>query len=106
MVPRQETRTREVRYTTFKPTTETKQVEYTVMVPQTETKQATRQVCRMVPETRTRTVCEDQGHWEEQTAQPGCGDCGCRSQRTCRVWVPNQVTREVEYTVMRRQLED
>jgi hypothetical protein len=39
----------------------------------------------MVPVTMTRTVCEDQGHWEEipcQTAAPNCSSCTANEQKS------------------------
>jgi hypothetical protein len=106
-VPTYETRTQTVNYTVCRPVMTTQQREYTVMVPQTETRQATRPVCRMVPTTQTRTVCEDQGSWQQvvQTYKVGCGDCAQTCSRTCNVWAPKMVTREVEYTVMRPQID-
>ena len=77
-------------------------------VPQTETRQATRRVCHMVPVTETRTVCEDRGCWqvERQPYTVGCGECARTCYRTCTTWVPNVVTREVQCTVMRPQVEE
>lgn len=73
-----ETRTRTVNYTVCKPVTRDVEQQYTVNVPYTETRQGTRRVCEMVPVTMTRTVCEDQGHWENvpcQAAAPNCSNC-------------------------------
>ena len=77
MVP--ENRTRTVNVTVCKPVMETQTRQYSVLVPYTETRQGTRPVCRMVPVTVMRTVCEDQGHWEDvavQNCQPACAP-GC-----------------------------
>jgi hypothetical protein len=120
MVPQQKTRTET--YTVCKPVWETKTCEYTVMVPHCEKRQGTRTVCKMVPVTEKRTVCEDQGHWEE-VAYTGechvrhCGGCCSRCHRcvnecggcggTCRKWVSNVVKKEVEVTCMRpKQMEE
>ena len=64
MVP--QVRTKTVFCTVAKPVWEEKQVQYTVMVPQVETKQGVRRVCRCVPVTEKRTVCKDNGHWEDR----------------------------------------
>ncbi len=81
---------------------------YTVMVPYCETRQGTRQVCQMVPVTETRTVCEDQGHWEERPSTPApapCAPCApCAPVQNCRCWVPNVVQRQVQVTCMRPQM--
>lgn len=113
-----EKRTRTVNYTECRQTWQTKEVNYTVQVPYTEQRQATRRVCRMIPVEQTRTVCEDRGHWETVACETGCGGCdnGCNSgcntgcntgcgYRTARHWVPNVVTRQVTYTVMKPQVE-
>jgi hypothetical protein len=59
----------------------------------------------MVPETRTKTVCEDQGHWEERPCESACAPvkpCDpCAKVKTCKVWVPNIVEKEVEVTCMK-----
>jgi hypothetical protein len=90
----------------------------TVMVPCVEDR--TDKVCvwKCVPVTRTRQVCEDQGHWEERSVQVGSCNTGCYTCNHCntwcntcapvacapvtctqKVWVPNVVTKDVEYTV-------
>src|SRR6185436_11119818 len=96
-----------VNFTVCKPVMETVQKECTVMVPHTETRQSTRAVCKMVPVVQKRTVCEDQGSYQdvEQTYTVGCGCCAQQCTRTCKVWVPKMVTREVEYTCMKPQVE-
>jgi hypothetical protein len=103
-----ETRTRDINYTVRKPVMSTEQRQYTVMVPEQQTREATRRVCRMVPVQQTRTVCEDQGSWQEvpQTYTSGCGDCAQTYTCMRRCWVPKYVTREVAYTVMRPQIEE
>jgi hypothetical protein len=102
-----------------------KEESYTVMVPVKEERMGTRKVYTSVPVKKTRTVCQDQGHWDEKTVATPCGgcashhgsDCGCRAKKcggcascngcggcgatattTCRVWVPNMVETQVEYT--------
>jgi hypothetical protein len=100
MVP--ETRSREVTYTVCKPIWKEEERTYTVMVPRCETREGTRQVCKMVPVKKTRTVCEDQGHWEERTKVTKAGACDpCKPVKTCTRWVPNLVKKEVEVTCMK-----
>lgn len=84
---------------------------YTVMVPQCETRQGTRTVCRMVPVQETRTVCEDQGRWEERPAAcapalpPPCGPCvAAMAPQMQRVWVPNVVQKQIQVTCMKPQI--
>jgi hypothetical protein len=62
----------------------------------------------MVAVQQTRTVCEDQGSWQEvpQTYTSGCGDCAQTYTCMRRCWVPKPVTREVAYTVMRPKMEE
>jgi len=96
--------------TVHRPVYEDVQREYTVMVPHTEWHTGVRKVCQMQEVTQTRTVCVDQGHWEEQCVSSPCGpacgpggDCchmACRPM-TCRVWRPNLVEKQVPYTVCR-----
>jgi len=68
----------------------------TIQVPHTEMRQGTRTVCRSVTETVMRTVCEDAGHYDSR-AYTDCHGC----VQTCRVWVPQTVTRQVPVTVSR-----
>ncbi|MFC1597072.1 hypothetical protein ACFL5Q_03915 [Planctomycetota bacterium] len=84
--------------------------EYTVMVPHCEKRQGTRTVCKMEPVTETRTVMEDQGHWEEQDCPTTCAPKTCRPKtccpktcapKTCKVWVPDCVEKEIEVTCMK-----
>ena len=85
-------------------------------VPHIEERTGTRHVCHSVPVTRTRTVCEDQGHWEEQAcggcaAAPACDSCNSDSESssccdTRKVWVPNIVQSEVEYTCYENQISE
>ncbi len=83
MVP--QTRIYTINCTVNKPVMETQTLQYTVMVPYQETRQAVRKVCRMVPVTVMKTMCEDQGHWEVvpvQNCQPSRGnDCVESSNR-------------------------
>lgn len=85
--------------------------EYTVMVPSMETQTQKYWVWESHPVKKTRKVCEDKGHWEEKQVQVGgCNPCqsACGSCNTCcnpcpvtctqKVWVPNIVETEVEYT--------
>ena len=111
-----ETRTREEQYTECKTVSETVQQSYTVMVPYCETRKGTRCVLtpvtkevqqtytvnvpyteqrtgtrtewECIPVVQTRTVCEDQGHWEQRCVpvSNGCQSCGvvthcCRPRR-------------------------
>ncbi len=95
---------------------------YTVMVPYTEQRTGTRMVCQMVPVQETRTVCEDQGHWEERPCQPApaacgpvppaCGPCApaappcgpAQAMPTQKVWVSKMVQKQVPVTCMRPQM--
>ena len=85
---------------------------YTVCVEHIETRHGTREVCRIVPVKRLRTVCEDQGHWQEcvvrRRVHCGCGrphTHGCAVPRRAQlVWVPRIVRKQVEETVMTRQM--
>jgi hypothetical protein len=90
--------------------------QYTVMVPFTEKRQGMRTVGRCVPVVKRTTVCEDQGHWEQQAVACGgcapaavaCGGCATACVTSCApvtrcVWVPNIVQREVEFTVQEWQ---
>jgi len=108
VVPRMETRMQEVEQTVYRPVMATETRQCTVMVPVTETRQATRKVCRMVPVVETRTVCEDQGCWQSvvQTYKVGCGDCAQTCCRSCNVWVPKIVSRQVQTTVMKPKVEE
>lgn len=118
MVPERRTRTveRPVCRTVWHDETKS----YTVCVPYQETVSATRRVCEWVNVTRTKTVTEDHGSWEEVAVAAGCGHEGC-SHETCihescsseggatrivRKWVPNLVQREVEYQARELQTKD
>ncbi len=108
MVPQVQKRVEQ--YTVCRPVWKEEQREYTVMVPHTETRQGTRRVCRMVAVQQTKTVCEDQGHWEERPVAPCCpptcapAPCGPAQQAaTCRVWVPKVVQKQVPVTCMQPQ---
>jgi hypothetical protein len=104
--------------------------EFTVMVPVQEEREGTRHVCKMVEVKETRTVCRDEGQWEERVVETACGGgCGCSKkccrrrccggcttscggcasgcgtvQTTCKVWVPNIVKEEVEVTCMKPEM--
>jgi hypothetical protein len=107
-VPSYETRTREVAYTVCRPVITSEERQVTVMVPHDETMHGTRRVCRMVPTTEMRTVCEDKGSWQQvvqnYTCRCGCC-CGTQSCITT-VWVPNIQSKQVACTVMRPTMED
>ncbi len=107
-VPTYEKRSREMSYTVCKPIMTTEQRQVTGMVPAAETRQGTRRVCSMVPVTRTRMVCEDHGSWQQvaRTYKVGCGDCAETYTRMCKVWAPKYERREVQYTVMRPQIQE
>jgi hypothetical protein len=60
--------TKTVNYTVAKPVYSTAERQYTVMVPHTEMRAAKRAVCKLVPEKGTRTICVDEGHWEDVPA--------------------------------------
>ncbi len=110
-----EVRQKTVQHTVCKPVYRTETRQYTVMVPYTETLQGVRQVCKLVPTTVTKTVCEDQGHWEERPCEPAtcapatCAPATCAPEAcaaacempTRKVWVPNVVTRQVPVTCMK-----
>jgi hypothetical protein len=81
MVPQQRTRT--VNYTVRKPVMETSTREFTVQVPHRVERQGTRNVCRMLPVTIERTVCEDQGHWEDREVAACASDCGSGCADDC-----------------------
>ncbi len=99
-------------------------VEKTFMVNTTEyqEREGTRRVCRYEPVTVERTVCVDEGHWEERACPSPCGGCapcggcghcgGCSPcapapcARTVRVWVPNYVQKTVPCTTYRQVWED
>jgi hypothetical protein len=126
-------RSRTEYFTVNRPVQREVQQHYTVTVPYTEQRQATRLVSRLVPVQLTRTVCEDQGHWEERPCEtqqqvvayrgdiaaegdacaPACGAQPCAdacetaacAPATTRVWVPNIVRREIPYTQMQVKCE-
>ena len=62
MVP--QTQTRAVNYNVCRTVMHEETRQYTVQVPVQESRTVMRQVFQMVPVSMTRTVCEDQGHWE------------------------------------------
>lgn len=115
-VPVQTTKT--VAYTVKKPVWTTKTVHYTVCVPEQVERQGVKRVARRVVVEKTRTVCVDQGHWEERPVAPcggcnacgscgGCGSCGAAcAPATCKVWVSNLVKKEVPYKVCQTVCED
>ena len=102
-VPKYEDVTRE--YQVRVPVQREEPREYTVMVPHQETREGTRRVVKCVPVTETRTVCRDEGHWEEvasgaacarlrqrclrRRCSDGCASCGdcepCRLRRWCSI---------------------
>ncbi|MDZ4782852.1 MAG: hypothetical protein SGJ19_21600 [Planctomycetia bacterium] len=103
MVPQHRTRT--VNYIVRKPVMETATRECVVLVPHRVERTGTRTVCRMMPVTIQRTVCEDQGHWETREVA-ACADCAtCCEPRTARVWAPHVVTKTVPVKVMRPTME-
>lgn len=104
MVPEVRTRTETVKV--CQPVWREETREYTVMVPRTETRQGTRQVCKMVPVKQTRTVCEDQGHWEQRVCRSICAAFAgcCCPVRTCWCWVPQIVQKEVELTCYKPEI--
>jgi hypothetical protein len=81
MVP--EVRSRTETYVVQKPVWREVDRTVTVRVPHPEQRQGVRQVCRQVQVEEMRTVCRDQGQWEEVACDGGCapayGCCGiCR----------------------------
>ena len=109
MVP--EVRTKTCNYTVCTPVWKEVEQQYTVMVPEKQVRQGTRKVCKMEKVAETRTVCKDQGCWEEQVVEVPCRCFKCRrAHRRCctpccppkvctkKVWVPNIVQEEVEVT--------
>lgn len=99
LVPKQQVLTLE--YMAYTPVLETTTKKAAVCVARPVVKDGVRLDCKLTPVKVKRTVCEDQGHWEEHPcgANGGspCGDCG----HAAKVWVPNLVKREVEVTVLR-----
>ena len=83
MVPKEETRTQT--YTVAKPVWRTVEQQCTVMVPTRVQKTGYRVVCKKIPYTVMRTVCEDHGCWVVDR-------CG----RRC--WQPKIVKRQVPVT--------
>ena len=68
----------------------------TIQVPHTEMRQGTRTECRTVTDTVMRTVTECSGYCDWRTYV----DChGC--VQTCRIWVPQTITKQVPVTVSR-----
>ena len=108
-VPVQKTRT--VNCNVTRPVFEEVDQDYTVLVPHTETRTGVRTVCQPVQVETTRTVCRDEGHFENVTCvvpcrhchhhRHGCGACGgCGVVHvTRRVWCPNYVAVQVPVTV-------
>ena len=82
MVPQVQTRTE--KYMVCKPVIREETREYTVMVPHTENRQGTRQVCQMTQVKEKRTVCEDQGHWEQRACEFAACAVLLRRARRCR----------------------
>ncbi len=99
----------------------------TVMVPHQEQRQGMRNVWVTVPVTVMKTVCRDNGHFENRVStvcvapvvrvHHGCGRRHCGGCATCvascapqtvttchRVWVPNIVTEQVAVTIQRCEL--
>jgi hypothetical protein len=100
MVP--EVRTRTEQCTVSKPVFHDETRAYTVLVPTMETRQGTRMVCKWVPEKQRQIVCEDHGHWVEQSCNCGCCCNPCAPACVRRCWVPNIVQKEVEVTCMKQ----
>ena len=108
-----EKRTREVCQTVCRPVVRTVVQDVCVPVTVKEKRQGMRQVCKMQEVQETRTICEDQGCWQEQPCAPVA--CGCRHRcahrcdpcavkacdpcnpcvSTRKVWVPNIVQKQV-----------
>jgi len=103
-------RSRKVNYNVTRQVWEEIDQNYTVNVPHTEVKSGVRTVCRPVQVQSMRTVCRDQGYFENVTcAVPchprrcgggcgACGGCGVVYVTKC-VWRPNYVTEQVPVTV-------
>jgi hypothetical protein len=106
------------KYTVRVPVWSNKDVTYTVMVPTKEQRQGTRAVSKRLPVTKTQTVKRDKGGYETHVVEVStgcggrccgrrerccgsCGGCGSVGTRTVerKVWVPNIVEEEIEYTV-------
>ena len=111
-----QTLTKTLRWTVRLPVRTAREVSYTINVPSLEARTGTRKVCRYVPVTKTRSITEDQGHWETQAVPQQLtsdksedGKC-CDQQPGCtalkKVWVPNVVTRDIEVTCNERMFED
>ena len=74
--------------------------EYTVMVPCVEKHQEKVCVWKCVPVEKTRTICVDEGHWEEKKVEV-CDPCNaCCPKVTCvqKCWVPKIVEKKEKYT--------
>ncbi len=113
MVPETRTRTETCLVPRLVWKTATKEV--TVMVARTKRVQGTRRVCKLMPVQEMRTICVDQGHWEERTCEVACPVCCCRPctctpakacapatvVQTCKVWVPNIVQKQVQVTCLK-----
>lgn len=110
MVAEQKTKT--IEYTVCKPVYEDKVVTCTVMVPTQEKRQGVRKVCQVVQSTEPRTVCTDEGQWEEGTCVRHvkqvtcCGCCVVPVTVTKKVWVPNIVKKEIQVNVCKRVMVD
>lgn len=106
MVPQQQVLT--LHYTAYRPVMETTTKSCTICVPKAVEKEGVRLECHMKPVTFKKTVCADEGQWEERPVPCGgccgspCGDCG--HERTAKVWVPKLVKREVDVTVMQPEM--
>lgn len=116
-------------YTVVTPVWRNVDRQVTEMVPEVVVRQGVRRVCRAVQVQEMRTVCRDQGHWEERqvvsNCDSSCNSCGRRCGRrarcnscggctspceptvsVCRVWVPNIVQEQVPVMVTRNQMFD
>ena len=89
--------------------------EYTVKVPVFGDKECVRKCCQWVKDTKTISVCVDQGNWEEYDVTVPvrrcclfrrCNDCCCECTKTitCKRWVPNIVTVDKEVPCWRREI--
>lgn len=112
MVP--QVRQREHIYYEAVPVVEEVEQPYVVCVPERVVRQGMRNVCRPVQVQEMRTVCRDEGHWEQvsysRAARVGClswlacGGCAPIVCCTQMVWVPNIVEEQVPVTVCKYEL--
>ncbi len=88
-----------------------REVTCTVMVPYQQKRQGVRKVWKTIPVETTRTICVDEGNWEEREVTPccrrRCGKCTvCCKPTVCKVWMPKLVKKEVKATSYECELQE